>query len=123
MVFPSLIYFGDPGLRADVLNAYFCKLGLPFECAQTVRDLFTLVRQVACPIVILALPISESPDARLQLARQLVTDPSEAFPHVFILSEGEPFDAQLEAITVLAGSGKLPRLAGYLAQWMGTCCH
>ncbi len=112
MPLPTIIYYGVSGLPADVLDAYFCKLHLPFEQAQTMRDLLTIVRLVPRPVVVLNLP--EPPDVLIRLARQLIADPSEAFPHIFILYEGEPFDAQLEAITVIAGKSKMPRLAGHV---------
>ncbi len=109
---PTVIYYGPAGLAADALDAFFCKLRLRFERVQTQRDLLTAVRRAPRPVVVLAL--SESPDVLMRLARQIIPDPSSAFPHVFILYDGEPFDAQLEAVTVLTGTAKLSRLTEHV---------
>ncbi len=55
-----IIYYGVPGLLADVLKAYFCNLQFPLERVQTVHDLLALVHLVPRTVVILNL--QEPPD-------------------------------------------------------------
>ena len=110
----TIIYYGDSGLCADILDAYFCNLHLRFEHAEKARDLLTCVQRAPQPVVVLSL--NEPPSSLMQLARELISDPSNAFPHIFILYDGEPFDAQLEAVTVITGASKLSRLAAYIGQ-------
>jgi hypothetical protein len=109
---PTIIYYGVGGLPADALRTYLKNLGLRVECAHSTRNLLAVVRAVPRPVVILAL--DASPAVVTRLARQLVVEPSSAFPHVFILYDGETFDAELEAITVITGPGRLSRLVDHI---------
>ncbi len=106
---PTIIYYGVAGLPADILDAYFHRLGLDFQRVQGKQELLNVVRAQSRPVIVLAL--NEPPANLIELARKLIPDPSSAFPHIFILYEGEPFDAQLEPITVLTGQSKLSKLA------------
>ncbi len=109
---PTVIYYGPRDLQREVLAAYFYKLDFPFQTVETAAALAGAVRRAARTVAIIAVP--DSPSALIHLARSLVTDPSDAYPHVFILTPGEAFDAQVEAITVISGALKLSQLAKHL---------
>ena len=105
---PTIIYCGAPDIQAQVLATYLSKLGHPVHQLENVPQLLSAVRAAPPSFVILAL--EETPPALLHLSRKLIGDPSSAFPHVFILYRGEPFDTQPEAITLPTGGTRLQRL-------------
>ena len=104
----DIIYCGTPGLQAQVLATYLGKLGHAVSSVENAHELLSSVRAAPPAFVILAL--EETPPALVRLARHLLPDPASAFPHIFILYEGEPFDTQLEAITLITGAARLQRL-------------
>ncbi|MGB8647132.1 MAG: hypothetical protein WCF84_17985 [Anaerolineae bacterium] len=106
---PTIIYYGAAGLQAQVLSSYFSNLHCRFETAHSIEELIDLARHADRAIVILAL--DDSPPHLIRIARQVIPNPSSAFPHVFILYGGEPFDTQLETITLVTGSARLRRVA------------
>lgn len=112
MPLPTIIYYGALGLQSEVLHTYFTNLGVGFRVAETPNELVQLTRSLPYPLVVIA--DSRAPSDLVRTARQLVPDPSSAFPHVFILADAEPFDAQLEAITVITGPSRLRRLSEHL---------
>ncbi len=112
---PTIIYCGPSGLEASVLTDYFSKLGCSVRYTETAGELVHATRAAPNPLIILTLSVPTP--TLIQLSRQLVCDPASAFPHIFILSD-EPFDAQLEAITVITGKSKLPTLASYVLAFL-----
>ncbi len=112
MSLPTVIYYGESALQGQVLAAYFARLGFTVHTAEDTQHLLTLTRQVDRPLVILSL--SEAPSFLTYLARVLIQDVSSAFPHVYILDEGESFDAHFEGVTVITGPSRLSQLAGHL---------
>ncbi len=115
---PTIIYYGALGLQSEVLYTYFTNLGVGFWTAATAAELLQLAGSHSRPLVVLA--DNGSPAELMRTARRLVHDPSSAFPHVFILTDAEPFDAQLEAITVITGPAKLRHLAEQLRVFLHT---
>ncbi len=118
MPLPTIIYYGESGLQGQVISTYFVHLGFTVRTAQDTHKLLTLVRRVHHPLVILSL--NETPSFLMYLARLLIQDGTGAFPHVYILFEGDPFDAQLEGVTVTAGASRLSRLAEHLRAFLGS---
>ncbi len=112
MSFPTIIYHGAPGLQAQTLIAYFSKLGYSVLTAHTTPEIQALVGCEWHPVVVLDLKAPSS--TLIRLSREIIQDPSSAFPHIFILYDGKPFDTQLEAVTLLTGREKLKRLVNYV---------
>ncbi len=111
-----IIYYGEAGLQADVLAAYLAKLGFCFMRVSSVSSLVDAVRAQGSPLVVLAL--NSSPPVLISIARQVVEDVWDAFPHVFILYPGSPFDAQLESVTVIAGARRFAHLEKQLRPFL-----
>ncbi len=108
----NIIYYGAADLQAQVLATYLAKLGYGFQQLESKQQLLTIVRAATEAVIVLAL--AETPPVLMRFARELVPDPSSAFPHIFILYEGAPFDTQLEAITLITGPARLQRLVEHL---------
>ncbi len=108
----NIIYYGAADLQAQVLATYLAKLGYGFQPLESKQQLLTVARTAPESVIVVALP--GPPPVLMRFARELVSDPSSAFPHIFILYEGEPFDTQLEAITLIAGPARLQRLVEHL---------
>ncbi len=107
-----IIYYGEHDLQAQVLDSYCRKLGF---CFSTVNDLPTLMGEVRSdPESLVIVAVNASPDGLIGLARLVIDDPSNAFPHVFLLYPGKPFDAQMESVTVLSGKHRLSDLKKHL---------
>ncbi len=108
----DIIYCGTPGLQAQVLATYLGKLGHSVVTVENAHELLSRVYNAPPAFVILAL--DEPSPALVRLSRRLLPDPASAFPHIFILYEGEPFDTQLEAITLITGAARLQRLIDHI---------
>ncbi len=108
----TIIYYGSPGLQAQALEAYLSKLGYRVDTARNISEVLAFVRVKPQSLVILGLDCP--PAVLLGLSREIITDPSSAFPHVFILYSREPFDTDLEAVTLITGRMKLKRLVDYI---------
>ncbi len=112
MALPTIIYHGAPGLQAQTLTAYFIKLGYSVLTAHSTSEIRALADSEWQPVVVLDLKAPSS--TLIHLSREIIQDPSGAFPHLFILYDGKPFDTQLEAVTLIAGRDKLKRLVNYI---------
>ncbi len=112
MSLATIIYYGSPGLQAQTLAAYFSKLGYCVHSARTIPEIQSIVQVESRPLVVLDL--DASPSTLIHLSREIAQDPSSAFPHIFILYDGKPFDTTLESVTLIAGRDKLRRLAHHI---------
>ncbi len=113
MQLPTIIYYGKEDLRSQVLCAYFAKLNCGVQVVRRLPDLFTAVSSVPNPIVILC--DTEPAPTLVRLARAVIPDLDRPVPPVYILYDGEPFDAKLPAVTVITGPSKLGTLTRHLS--------
>ncbi len=104
-----IIFYGPAGLQSQILAAYFKNLGYAFQRVNSQGALLSCVFEEPNSVVIIAFP--DSPRALISLARQVASGGSGAYPHIFILHEGERFDTELEAVTLITGRFKLEQLA------------
>ncbi len=92
---------------------YFSKLGFCVDAPRTIAETLELVHSE--PRALLILDMDASPAVLIQLCRAIIQDPSSAFPHIFILHNGKPFDTTLESVTLITGRNKLKRLADHIS--------
>ncbi len=109
---PTIIYYGKIDLRAQILSAYFVKLNYGVHIAHNLPDLFSTAKETPNPIVVIA--DDEPVPTLIRLASAVIPDLRRSTPPVFIVYDGEPFDANLPAVTVITGPGKIHALTRHI---------
>lgn len=107
---PSLpiVYYGKPGLEADVFQAYMASSGFPVQMmihreGEAPSDLSS-----GSSITVIAL--EKTPQELLELAQAIRSQGGDCLKRVFILTEGQSSDADLPSVEFIHRPYRLSEL-------------
>ncbi len=108
MPFLPIVYYGKPGLEADVFQAYMASSGYPVQMmttagGETLSDVFD-----SSSITVIAL--DKTPQELLQLAQEIRTQRPGCLKRVFILTEGQPPEVDLPSVEFIHRPYRLSEL-------------
>ena len=99
MALPPIIFYGTPGLEAQIFQTYMASSGYQVQLVTTRDGAFSSIDGSPSAIVVIA--VDKSPQELTELAREIRARKQGTNGHVFILSGEQPFDTGLPSVDVI----------------------
>lgn len=103
-----LIYFGKPGLEADVFQAYMASSGFSVQMVTNAEG--RIPANVFNSSSITVISLEKSPEELLRLANEIQVQSNGGVKRVLILTEGQPFDAEAPTVEVISRPFRLSEI-------------
>jgi hypothetical protein len=104
-----LVYYGKPGLEADVFQAYMASSGFPVQVVTNAEGRIPANLFNGSSITVISL--DKSPEELLRLANEIQVRSNGCVKRVLILADGQPFDAEVPAVEVILRPYRLSEIA------------
>jgi hypothetical protein len=104
-----LVYFGKPGLEADVFQAYMASSGFPVQMVTNAQGRFPANLFNSSSITVISL--EKSPEELLRLASEIRMRGNGCVKRILILADGQTFDAEAPAVEVIQRPYRLSEIA------------
>lgn len=104
-----LVYYGKPGLEADVFQAYMTSSGFSVQMV-TGADLTIPANGFRNPFITV-ISLDRSPEELLRLANEIQASGNGSVKRILILTEGQPFPAESPSVEVILRPYRLSQLA------------
>lgn len=102
-----LVYYGAPGLEADVFQAYMASSGFPVQLVTNGK----IPGSVLDGSSITVISLEKSPEELLQLADEIQTRSGGCVKRVLILADGQPFESEEPSVEVIHRPYRLSEIA------------
>ncbi len=99
MALPAIIFYGTPGLEAQIFQTYMASSGYQVQMVTTRDGAFASVAGSASAIVVIA--IDKPPQELTALAQEIRARKQVPANHIFILSGEQSFDTGLPSVDVI----------------------
>ena len=109
MSLAPLVYYGKPGLEADVFQAYMASSGFPVQIVNNAED--KLPANVFDGSSITVISLEKSPEELLRLANEIRVRSNGSVKRILILADGQPFDVEAPAVEVIYRPFRLSEVA------------
>jgi hypothetical protein len=107
-----VVYFGKPGLEADVFQAYMASSGFPVHMVTDGQTRIPANLFNGSSITVISL--EKSPEELLRLAREIKLQSNGHVKRILILVEGQPFEAEAPVVEVIQRPYRLSELADWV---------
>lgn len=102
-----LVYYGKPGLEADVFQAYMASSGFPVEVVTNGKIPGNMLDSSSITVI----SLEKSPEELMHLADEIQARSKGCVKRVLILADGQPFESEAPSVEVIHRPYRLSEIA------------
>jgi hypothetical protein len=102
-----LVYYGNPGLEADVFQAYMASSGFPVQIVTNGKIPGSMLNSSSITVI----SLEKSPEELMRLADEIQARSKGCVKRVLILADGQRFESEEPAVEIIYRPYRLSEIA------------